>query len=361
MLLKLARPQLKLAFLISLMLLGSAWLSACGGESSPTTGPTVAPTAIPAPARAAAYLAWTDFKFADEAEKAHRSLAVSRPDFPAWASWTESNRWYVLVKDNDSDRLRIKTGKDATITPVSYIAEAQVGGAAGSYQAYIMDLNRETVDIKAGGAKEAARLLFNRAVQQSGINAGLIVFTLGDDKIFTILPATTAPEKVLPLSSVGKLEIVGAGTKSLADGTIVATSNSPLLGGLALKDTTTYQTVADNRDFVSFRGGAAANVAGTNPVLNFELRPSSKIFEYSRANLGKYASLVFDRQVITSGIIGAPLKEKGQMPVPRWAGPGGQADMQRFIDFMNASPPQLFEAKELGTSANFVFNGSFTH
>ena len=83
-----------------------------------------------------------------------------------------------------------------------------------------------------------------------------MVFTLGDDKIYTILPAAATPEHVLPLSSVGKLEMVGAGSKSLDDGTIIATSASPLLGGLALKDNTTYPTVADNQDFISFRGSS---------------------------------------------------------------------------------------------------------
>ncbi len=360
---KLAWARLRFTFLMSTLLLSSGLLAACGGESpTPTaTSPTVGPTAIPAPTSALAYLAWTDFKYADEAEKVHQALTRSRPNFGAWASWTESNRWYLLVKDSNSDRLKARVGKDATITPVTYIAEAQASGkTTGSFQAYVLNLNRATVDIKAGGAKEAARMLFNRAVQQSSITAGLLVFTLDNDKIYTILPATTPPDKVMPLSSVGKLEMVGAGTKNLDDGTIIATSASPLLGGLALKDPLTYPTVADNHDFVSFKG-AATNFSGTSPVLNFELRPNSKIFEYSRANLGKYASLVFDRQVISSGVIGAALKDKGQMPIPRWAGAGGQADMQRFIDFMNSNPPQLFEAKELNTSPDFAFSGSFTH
>lgn len=334
-------------------------LAACGSENTPTATvkPTVAPTAIPNPAPVPAYLAWTDFKYADEAEKAEQTLVNSRPDFPAWATWTESNRWYLLVKDENADRLKARAGKEATVTPVSFIAEAQTS-ATKSYQAYVLNLDRVSVDIKAGGAKEAARLLFNRAIQQSQITNGLLVFTLGDDRIFALLPATVAPESVLPLSSVGKLEIIGAGTKNLADGAIIATSASPILGGLDLQDTTTYQTVADNHDFVSFKGNPN-NLTGATPVLSFDLRPNSKIFEYSRANLGKYASLVFDRQVISSAVIGQALKDKGQMQVPRWAGTGGQADMQRFLDYMNANPPQLFEAKSLDTSQNFVYSGSF--
>lgn len=358
---KLARSRLKISFLTLLLLVSALALAACGGETAtpaPTT-PTAALTAIPAPAAAPAYLGWADFTYADEAEKAYQDLLKARPDFGAWASWTESNRWYLLVKDSSADRLKARLGKGATVEPVSYMAEAQAAGKNGSFQAYVLNLNRATVDIKAGGARDAARLLFNRAIQQSGLTAGLVVFSLGDDQIYAILPATTTPENVLPLSSVGKLEMVGAGDKNLDAGTVIATSGSPLLGGLALKDTTTYQTVADNRDFVAFRGNSA--VTGGNPVLNFDLRPNSKIFEYSRANVGKYASLVFDRQVISSGVIGAALKDKGQMAVPRWAGVSGQADMQRFIEFMNANPPQLFEAKELGTSANFIFSGSFTH
>lgn len=355
-----AGKSFRLSFLIVLLLACVATLAACGGEAKPaaTAGPTPAPTAIPSPNPAPAYLAWTDFKYADEAEQAALALVKSRPDFPAWASWTESNRWYLLVKDTGPDHLKAKVGKDATINPVPFIAEAQTG-TGGGYQAYVLNLNRVSVDIKAGGAKEAARLLFNRAIQQSQIANGLLVFTLGDDQIFALVPAGVSPERVLPLASVGKLEMVGAGSKSIADGSIVATSASPLLGGLALKDTTTYQTVADNHDFISFKG-SSNNLAGTAPVLSFDLRPNSKIFEYSRANLGKYAALVFDHQVISSAIIGAALKDKGQMQVPRWAGANGQADMQNFVDFMNANPPQLFEAKTLDTSANFVFSGSFT-
>ena len=353
------RKRLKVGFLVAVLWLGACALAACGGETTPTAvRPTAAPTAIASPAPALAYLAWTDFKYADEAEQAEQTLVSSRPDFPAWASWTESNRLFILARDTNPDRLKTRAGKDATITPVSFIAEAQTG-AARSYQAYVLNLDRVSVDIKAGGAKEAARLLFNRAVQQSQITNGLLVFTLGDDKIFALLPASVTPEKVLPLSSVGKLEIVGAGARNLTDGTIVATSASPLLGGLALEDTTTYPTVADNRDFVSFKG-SPNDFSGSSPVLSFDLRPNSKIFEYSRANLGKYAALVFDRQVISSAVIGQALKDKGQMQVPRWAGAGGAADMQRFIDLMNANPPKLFEAKTLDTSANFIYSGSFT-
>lgn len=354
-----AGKSIKIVLLLALLLACMVTLAACGDSTTPTASvsPTAAPTAISATNAPPAYLAWTDFKFADEAEQASQTLVKSRPDFPAWASWTESNRWYVLVKDSNSDRLKAKVGKDATITPVPFVAEAQAS-ATGSYQTYVLNLNRVSVDIKAGGAKEAAQMLFNRAVQQSQVANGLLVFALGDDQIFALLPAAVAPEKVLPLASVGKLEMVGAGSKNLADGTIVATSASPLLGGLTLKDTTTYQTVADNHDFISFKGSGNA-LTGAVPVLSFDLRPNSKIFEYSRANLGKYASLVFDHQVISSAVIAAALKDKGQMQVPRWAGAGGQADMQRFIDFMNVSPPQLFEAKTLDTSANFAYSGTF--
>ncbi|MBN9392057.1 MAG: hypothetical protein J0I20_28730 [Chloroflexi bacterium] len=352
--------SLKISLLLALLLVCMVTLAACGGEATTTAtvSPTAAPTAIPAPDSAPAYLAWTDFKYADEAEQASQAVVKSRPDFPAWASWTESNRWYLLVKDSSSDRLKAKVGKDATISPVPFVAEAQAA-AAGSYQAYALNLERVSVDIKAGGAKEAAQMLFNRAIQQSQIASGLLVFALGDDQIFALLPKGVSSEKVLPLASVGKLEMVGAGSKSLDDGTIIATSASPALGGLTLKNMTTYQTVADNHDFISFKG-SANNLTGAIPVLSFDLRPNSKIFEYSRANLGKYAALVFDHQVISSAVIAAALKDKGQMQVPRWAGAGGQADMQRFIDFMNANPPQLFEAKTLDTSANFVYSGTFT-
>src|SRR4051812_9636128 len=97
-----ALSRLKITLLIGVLLLGALVLAACGGETAtpPATTPTAAPTPIPAPATAPAYLAWTDFKFADEAEKAHQDLLKSRPDFGAWASWTESNRWYFLVKDS---------------------------------------------------------------------------------------------------------------------------------------------------------------------------------------------------------------------------------------------------------------------
>src|SRR5690349_15646196 len=108
---KLTRKGFKLSFLAAVLLLCVIALAACGGESTPTAvRATVAPTAIPSPAPALAYLAWTDFKYADEAEKAEQTLVSSHPDFPAWASWTESNRLYTLVKDANPERLKARAG-----------------------------------------------------------------------------------------------------------------------------------------------------------------------------------------------------------------------------------------------------------
>ncbi|HEX2915965.1 MAG TPA: hypothetical protein VH186_34705 [Chloroflexia bacterium] len=343
--------------LVLLSLLLIALLTACG-DDKPTATPAPPPTALPAPTPALAYLAVTDFKFSDEAEKAQRDFVTSNPDFPAYASWTESNHWYVIARDNNSDRLKNKAGSDARITPVNYIAETASPSTRDAYTAYSLKLNRSAVDVKAGGAKEAARLLFGRAVNQIGLRSGLLIFCTGDDQINVIVPAALTADQVLALASLGKLELISVGDKSLADGTIVATSDSPALGDLKPANPTTYTTLADNSEIARVQ----ANVSTVQlPALNLELRSGNKVFDYSRANIGKYTALVFDRQVLSSAQIAAAIKDRAQIQVPRWAGASGQADMQRFIDLINANPQQLFEAKEVNKTPNFVFVGSFTH
>ncbi len=340
------------ALFSSILILIGLLLAACG-DSTPTTKPTAAPTTTPAPPPPPAYLSIVDFKFADQAEKAHRELVTSRPNFPAYASWTESNHWYVLVRDSSADRLQERVGKDGRVFPVTYLAEG-LNGRAGT-AAYMLVLNRTAVDIKASGIKEAGQLLFGRAAKE-GIQGGLLIFTLGNDQIYVLVASGYRPEQVMALASLGKVELVSAGAKSLPDATIVATSANPMLGDLKLKDATVYPTLAENSDFASFGTGGGVS----NGLLRFELRPGSKVYEYSRANPGKYAALVFDRQVIASAQISGPIRDKGALQVPRWAGPSGQADMQRFVDLMNANPPQLFEAKELNKTPGLIYSGSFT-
>ena len=354
-------PRLILVMVKSLvtLLVAGLVLAACG-DSTPTAKPTATPTLAPVVTPPLAWLAEADFNFADQAEKAERDLVNSRPNFPAYATWTVSNRWYLMVRDSNTDRLIQQAGKDARITPVTYVGEALPKGR-GTTEAYALDLNRTTVDVKAGGAKEAAQILFNRAVRQQGIQDGLLVFTLGSDQIYILMPSSVSAEQALALTSMGKVEIVSAGTKNLAADTIITTSASPSLGTLKLKDTNVYDTLAENSDFASFAAGPAIPGSAAPGVLKFELRSGAKVFDYTRANQGKYAALVFDHQVLSSAVINAAIKDRGQMQVPRWAGSAGQADMQRFIDLMNANPPQIFEAKELDKSPGFVYSGSFTH
>ena len=340
-------------WLIVVTLLG-VLLTACGNDK-PTATSVPPPPATPAPPPPAAYLAQVDFDFADQAEQAQRTFVTSRPDFPAYASWTQSSHWYILARDSSDARLRDRAGKTARIFPVSYFGEALNEGTSAVFPAYMMILNRATVDVKANGAQEATKLLFNRAVE-IGIKAGLLLFTVGDDQIYLLAASSYPADRVMALASLGKLEMVGAGTKPLTDGAVVATSASPTLGDLKIQNSTVYSTVAENSDFASFGVGSRS---GTGQ-LNFEMRPGSKLFDYSRANIGKYTALVFDRQVVASAQFTTPVKERGQIQVNRFTGRNGQADLQRFVDLLNANPRQLFEAKELNRSPNFVYSGSFT-
>ncbi len=349
------------------ILLWIAWfiafsLAACG-DTSPTARPpvTVNTTVTPLPQAAPppGWLAMVDFNFADEAERAHRDLLAARPDLTAWASWTHSNQWFVLARDSSPDRLKERAGATARVFPVTYLAEAHGNQNNSAYPVFVLNLSRATLDVKAGGAKEAARLLFGRAINQLGLKSGLLVFCVGDDQLYTLLPSSTPPEKVAAMASLGKLEMVAAGPKALADGLIVTTSFSPQpIGDLKLKETSLYQTLVEPAGFARLQaksGGPAGR-----PTLNFELRPGSKLFEYSRANIGQFAALVFDRQVLASAQLTQAIKDKGEFQVLRWAGTGGQTDMQRFVDLINMQPPQVFEAKEVNEAKNFILSGTFT-
>ncbi len=352
------RPKLApLTLLIIGLTLTSLLLAACG-DSSPTPKPTVAPTATASPPPPPAWLAQVDFDFADEAEKAQREFVTSRPDFAAWVGWTENNHWFVLVRDNQPDKLRQKLGRESRLTPVTYLADALSSADTRIISAYSLILSRTSVDVKAGGAKEAARALFNRAVNGLKINGGLLIFTLGDDQLRALVLSTYSPEQILPLASLGKLEVVGAGTENLADNSVVTTSNSPLLGDLKPKNARQYQTVADNNDFGTFGVGASSAVGAAS--LSFELRPGSRVYDYTRANIGKYLTLVLDRQVVASVPIRAAIRDKGEMQATRWASLSGREDLQNFVTLLNAQPRQLFEAKELVKTNNLVFSGSLT-
>ena len=162
----------------------------------------------------------------------------------------------------------------------------------------------------------------------------------------------------MSLASFGKVELVSAGAKALTDSSIVNTSASPAIGGPALKITTTYQTIAQNSDFASFK--ANSNTNQYTGILGFQLQPGSKVFDYSRSNIGQFATLIFDRQVIASAQIAQPIKDSGQIQVVRWGGSSGYADMQRFISVVTANPAQLYEAKEEPCKCQLAFSGSFT-
>jgi hypothetical protein len=340
---------------ISVLMSLGLLLSACG-DSSPTAKPTVTPQPTPTPAPPA-YMADVEFKFADEAEKAHSAFTASQPDFAAYISWTESNHWYVLARDNTPDRLKERVGKDAKITATTYVGEALSG--KGAMGAYAITLNRTTVDTKTSGAKEAAKMLYNRAVQVLSVRNGLIVFSLGNDQIHVLMPSSSSAEQVLGLSTFGKLELVAAGSTGITDGKIINTSATPPVGDLKLKDTNTYKTLIETSDFGTFAIGPEQSTSMPTGILRFELRSGAKVYDYTRANLGSYMALVFDRQVLSSAVIKSAIRDKAEINVRRWVGSAGQTEMQRFVDLMNATPPQVFESKEVLKSPTLVFSGSF--
>lgn len=344
----------RFGWLIALACLLISGLVACG-ESSPTAkpAPTVQPTATPSPPPA--YFAQVDFNFSDEAEKALRDFIRNGPPFATYATWTEGNKWLLIVKDSSNSQLRQVAGKDARIFPVTYLATALRESPRETFAAYAIPLTRSNPEVRSEGAKAIVQRLFNKAVS-SGIMQGVLSFSVGDDLAYVVVPATQPVERVLPLASVGKLEIVAAGEKALPDDSVIATTSSPSLNNLNLPMSTTYTTLADNDNFSSITTNANPNVL---PTLQFSIKSSNQLFEYSRNNLNKYIALVLDRRVIMSGQLSTTLRDKAVFSLPRFATAQGRNEINQLVELVNAKPSQLFETKEIVKSPVFAYSGSF--
>src|SRR5438045_8210231 len=101
------RAVVKISSLVAGLIFTGLALVSCG-DDTPTARPTVPPTAIPQPPAPPAYLAISDYKFADQADKALVNFLSTRPDFPGFATWTQNNHWYILARGLTNEQLKEK-------------------------------------------------------------------------------------------------------------------------------------------------------------------------------------------------------------------------------------------------------------
>ena len=137
-------------------------LTACGNDA-PTATPVPKPSPTAAPPPPPAYLAQVDFDFSDQASKPNWDAGEWQPGFPAYATWTQSSHWFILARDSDDKRLK---SASRTKRPdfSSGLCRKSLNASVKVYPAYMLVLSRSSLDVKASGAQDTAKLLFNRTV-----------------------------------------------------------------------------------------------------------------------------------------------------------------------------------------------------
>jgi preprotein translocase subunit SecD len=151
---------------------------------------------------------------------------------------------------------------------------------------------------------EIARNIVQQRTDALGVNENMIQIA-GDRRIVGEFPGLEDTESVLAtIQQTGLLEFVDTGDINFEPGTILITDYSP--GGdpvTAPEGQIVYHTVITGADLDSV--AVTAETLGTGYVISFRLKSSgSRIFaEHTAANIGRFLTIVLDKQVISSPVI----------------------------------------------------------
>ncbi len=179
------------------------------------------------------------------------------------------------------------------------------------------------------GTNEMAgtRDTIERRVSGLGVSEPVIQ-TRGNNQIIVELPGVKNPEEaVATLSQTALLEIVSSGSTPLPVGQTITTSlgGPESLGGTraaatptatgangtpATPPATIYQTVVQGKDLDD--AFPTTNQVGST-VVGFRLKgdASSNFYQFTSSNIGKYMSVVVDKQVINTASINGAISSQG--------------------------------------------------
>jgi len=164
---------------------------------------------------------------------------------------------------------------------------------------------------------DTSKILENRA---NGLGVSEVIFQVAGDKyILGEFPGLTNTEEVIAaVKQTGLLEFIDTGSQPLDPGTVVLTdygttgstgqSTDPATGE------TIWHTVMTGVDIKNVSVSASQSVGGF--LVNFELTPNgTQIFaEHTKANVGKFLTIVLDKKVISSPQISTTINDgQGQI------------------------------------------------
>ncbi|MBL8062983.1 MAG: protein translocase subunit SecD [Anaerolineales bacterium] len=152
---------------------------------------------------------------------------------------------------------------------------------------------------------EIARDIVQQRTDALGVNENVIQIA-GDRRIVGEFPGLENTDSVLAtIQQTGLLEFVDTGTVSPEPGTILVTDYSPTGASVEAPDANTpvYHTIMTGAELESI--SVSQDTLGTTYLINFALKSDgTKIFaDHTSANVGKFLTIVLDKQVISSPVI----------------------------------------------------------
>jgi preprotein translocase subunit SecD len=151
---------------------------------------------------------------------------------------------------------------------------------------------------------EIARNIVQQRTDALGVNENVIQIA-GDRRIVGEFPGLEDTESVLEtIQQTGLLEFVDTGDFSPEPGTILTTDYNPSGEPVAAAEgELVFHTVMTGAELSSVT--VTPDVLGTSYVISFVLKSNgSKVFaEHTAANIGKFLTIILDKQVISSPII----------------------------------------------------------
>jgi preprotein translocase subunit SecD len=161
---------------------------------------------------------------------------------------------------------------------------------------------------------EIARNIVQQRTDALGVNENVIQIA-GDRRIVGEFPGLEDTESVLEtIQQTGLLEFVDTGDFSPEPGTTLTTDYSPTGEPVeAPEGELVFHTIMTGAELDSVN--VSPDTLGTNYIINFALKSNgSKVFaDHTSANIGKFLTIVLDKQVISSPVISDAIIGQGSI------------------------------------------------
>ena len=202
--------------------------------------------------------------------------------------------------------------------------------------------------------QEQARNVMEARAREMGLANPVVRSEEPDLLIVELRGKDDSEEARRELTRTGLLEIIDSGSESLAEGTIVVTSEgAPTFDEGAPQGLKTYRTLITGREIVPDKVAYKANEATGQPEVNFGLNEEgARIFaEHTAANIGNYMPVLLDKRVISSPLIQSAIPS-GEVVITGLT----EAEARRLVAILKAGALptrlELIQTQQLGTSTN---------